>query len=132
MKILVLDDMTQRLSYFYAWYGGSQHEYREAKTADKAMRVLTHFSPFDIVFLDHDLNEKHYDGIDDGETGYAVCQHIVELPEQHRPRRVVVHSMSPSGSQRMMSLLEANGINVKRVTFPFNPSRTPFFDLDGQ
>lgn len=122
MKILVLDDMKHRLECFYAWYG--HHEgYRESKTAEKAVRILSIFSPFDVVFLDHDLNDKHYDGIDDGETGYAVCQHIVELPEQLRPRLVVVHSMSPSGSERMMELLNDKGINAKRIMFPTSPSR---------
>jgi hypothetical protein len=56
---------------------------------------------FDWVFLDHDLDGQI--GVEPGEhTGLAVAQYIAQMPPEHRPGRVVVHSYSPEGSQAMM------------------------------
>lgn len=75
-----------------------------AKTATAAIDLLK-TGKVEEISLDHDLKEIHYGGgaADDGETGYAVVlfMHAAKI----WPGVIKVHSLSPSGSQRMMAAL---------------------------
>ena len=127
MRIFVLDDMEERLMNFRKWYG--HHDYVEAKKAREAINVLANSSPFDLYFLDHDLNDDHYNDGSGGMysgycsgsswgTGYDVCRYIVsELPVDKRPKRIVVHSWNPDGAKRMAQLLAESDIPVELCLF---------------
>ena len=76
---------------------------------------------FDVVFLDHDL-ENHVDGFTDDisrKTGYDVALFIkTVLPLDKRPNQIVIHSMNPVGAFRMEELLkDLADVDVRRVSF---------------
>lgn len=84
--------------------------------ADKfveCLNVLLLWSPFDLILLDHDLQDF---GTSDERTGYHVAYFIAHiLPVNLRPKEVWVHSANPPGAERMVSELDRVGIPCKRV-----------------
>lgn len=78
-----------------------------SKTAQEAMALLATGS---VVFasLDHDLSEEATMGQPKpGElTGYSVVCFLEENPHLWPPKGVRVHSLNPSGKQRMLQVIE--------------------------
>lgn len=119
MRVLVLEDWIDRLKKFREWYK-AEHDYVEATTADEARRLLAAGPRFDVMFLDHDLAEEHYEGkgMDGEDTGFAVCRYITDsMPIAERPRTFIVHSLNPVGAERMVKHLSTAGLNVYRVPY---------------
>jgi CheY-like chemotaxis protein len=116
MRILFLDDMETRHKHFRRTSLGNV-EIVPAWTADEAIKLLQE-QEFDIVSLDHDLTELQTLGFMDAEkTGYSVACFIAEMPEEKRPKVVVVHSLNPSGAVRMMQALEGKVNKLIRKPF---------------
>ena len=86
------------------------------KTADDAIKALS-TGKYTTVSLDHDLCEAHYAGLPTSvKTGYDVVRWMVQ--NHVWPQLVMVHSMSPSGVDRMLSLLTScapGNVTVRRV-----------------
>lgn len=133
MRVLTLDDMEIRQNFFRRWF--REHEHHVALDAPTAIVLLDcsgRLEPvFDLVMLDHDLAEEHYltasEGLSEtGDDGYApgtgmdVVDHIVKMPVEQRPKRVVVHSWNPTRSVEMFNRLRDAGIAVWKI--PFNPT----------
>lgn len=79
--------------------------YFEAETAEEAIAILKKESPFDIVYLDHDLGNTVYAPSDE-KSGFFVAQFITEMPSDKLPKRVIVHSHNPIGARNMVHQLE--------------------------
>lgn len=107
MKILFLDDMKIRHDSFLRNHIG--HEVVQVWTADQARSALDK-DVFDIACLDHDLAEEHYLQFETEEyspgTGMDVVDHICAMPEEKRPKRVIVHSLNPRGVEMVNRLLD--------------------------
>lgn len=129
MQILFLDDDDLRHRLFRRSLVGSPHAITPVKNAKEAIQALQ-TRRFDLVFLDHDLADQHYVTLQQasaglwgasmgGEaTGYEVARFIAEvLAADLRPRQLVVHSMNPEGSKRMVAALEGAGLEVHKITF---------------
>lgn len=123
MKIFILDDMEERHQAFIKRYPG--HWFVRAYTADEAVRKLEE-GPFDLAFFDHDLGDYHRVQHEDGSeslverTGLDVVEHLLErIPQEKRPREVVVHSWNGTRGQLMTALLKKNGVSA--VYQPFTP-----------
>lgn len=75
---------------------------------------------YDLVSLDHDLEDKHYEAYQRGyaetaplaKTGWDVVVFMRSIPEERRPKYVNVHSFNPSAKERMIADLRANGYTV--------------------
>ena len=125
MRVLVLDDMNTRHKWFITALIG--HNYHPVYSSESAIEELQKFK-FDMIFLDHDLEEQHYNvwtgaELDDEaffsrleRTGYDVTKWMVEN-NNHKQAQVIVHSLNPAGSKRMVDLLTSNGYNAKYVSF---------------
>lgn len=106
MRILVLDDEPARHTLFaLAWKG---HDIVQAWTAGEAECHL-HGERFDLVTLDHDLGPASRG------NGLRVTRFIVGMPEEQRPRQVLVHSSNPVGAQAMLGTLQHAGLSARRV-----------------
>jgi DNA-binding NarL/FixJ family response regulator len=68
----------------------------------------------DVVFLDFDLDLF----VPFARDGMAVVEHIVMLPRERRPRKVVIHSLNQgTAPQRMMDALEGHVSELSRAPF---------------
>lgn len=121
MKVLFLDDDLERHKRFKTRIVDAGHKVQYVFDAAEAINALEQNPAFDEVWLDHDLNDMHYIHYHAGtiptdeQTGYTVACYIAEaLPEDKRPKCVVVHSMNPSGADRMTAALKSAGIPVRR------------------
>lgn len=123
MRILFLDDDLTRRELFFRWSYGFGHDVTIVTSAHAAIRSLDAFPRYDLVFLDHDLEDDHYaahrvgrplKGI--GGTGEEVARWLAGHPDKH-PREAVVHSWNmPAGQRMTVRLLEA-GIPTRRQVF---------------
>ncbi len=114
MKILFLDDMEVRHSKFRNFCG--QHNIFHVYTVEEAILALKKESPFNIVYLDHDLGGGIYLPSDDN-SGYAVAKYISLMNKEKIPEKVVIHSWNEKGAAKMMDILVMSGINA--VCEPF-------------
>lgn len=138
MRILVLDDDDERHEKFKHHLQG--HNVEHVFTVDGIITVLLAEPNFDVVFLDHDLNDNwkyksvsHIDG--DNIPGYIgkcrvelngvdVASFIAKiLPKEKRPKAVVVHSWNPEGAEKMLEVLRETEIKLKK--WEWHPKQHP-------
>lgn len=116
LRLLFLDDSRLRRDEFALRHQGCEIVY--ASTAAEARAALAG-ARFDVAHLDHDLEAEHFlevsGGLRDGPlpgevapnagTGMDVVEFILAMPEEARPRRVVVHTHNPVGLEMLRRLL---------------------------
>lgn len=113
MKILFLDDSNHRTTTFISnWIG---NEIDTVCTADGAITLLE-MNSYDMIFLDHDLEEDHYTEtkIDD-KNGLFVAKKLKNLVHLHG-KTVVLHSLNANGRENMESVLKDK---FKVIKLPF-------------
>jgi len=120
-QILILDDKQVRHDNISLKYKDGEVIFN-AYNVNDAIRFLEKFSPFDVVYLDHDLGLPTVDPnsifpASDEKSGYEVAKYIVNMKLSERPKRVIIHSINPAGAQRMESLLRRTGLVVKYQPF---------------
>lgn len=110
MKILFLDDDRQRHLLFQRGHRGrADVTIAAAWSYSEAVTELLVNDAFDIAYLDHDLELTH-SSAQLCKNGFDVAQFIVSLPEDRRPRSIVIHSWNDLGRIRMRDLLVGAGI----------------------
>jgi CheY-like chemotaxis protein len=130
VRILILDDDLARHHVFADNLEG--HEVIHCQTYDTCLQALMNEGPFDVVFLDHDLNDhassigpsvsmygglREYDGRD---VAHFIAK---ELPRDLRPKKIVVHSWNDTDGDKMMDILAPLGIPLEREEFHPNIGR---------
>lgn len=137
MRILVLDDDDVRHEAFSFFFGrrmihDDDLEVTQVKSFQGAVDELISKPQFDIVFLDHDLNDFHYRSLNAPAgvvvrkedkaryelTGFDVAHYIAKVMDKTKlPKLVVVHSWNPPAADGMMEFLYENNIPAKRWLF---------------
>ncbi len=120
-RILIVEDDARRRSWFDKQFADCDRD----MTDDVSVAVqLLLGRDYELIFLDHDLAEEHYDQemADDGLTGYAVAAWLAEHPERQPNAQIIIHSLNYPGSERMRQCLQAAGRNAEYVPFPYLPS----------
>lgn len=114
LKVLILDDASERLSAFRAKYG-IRHDLTTVMTAEGAIERLHPQVAWDWVFLDHDLGGEVYADSQRPDTGMEVVRHILKA----RPpiRYVVVHSLNGPAAREMVLLLKESGYRAAHMPF---------------
>lgn len=103
MRIMFLDDMGQRRDVFKRSAIG--HTVDFAITAQQAITLLKD-STYDLIYLDHDLEEAHYENNEDHhEDGRFVARKLRDMEHNHG-KIVFVHSLNPNGRANIKSILE--------------------------
>jgi predicted P-loop ATPase/GTPase len=85
-----------------------------AMTAISCLRTC---NPFDVVFLDHDLGFGHGKADNEVLSGWNVVLILCDLPEDKRPKKVVVHSYNTVAAPKMVAKLKEHGYDVIWETF---------------
>ena|SRR5688572_9896580 len=131
-RILILDDDDVRHLGFSKWLGmHDELQVVHVTTVAAAKEALSKGETFDLVFLDHDLNDLDYQSVENNGfgpieiTGFEVARFIVtDLPKERRPKAAVVHSWNPPGASMMCEVLRSDpDIKVRR--WAFNPTYHP-------
>lgn len=103
-KVLVVDDDVERHVGFLRRL--RKHTVVSVGTYREAIEALERGSPYDVIFLDHDLGERR--------TGFDVAKYLVqEIDRELWPERVIVHSHNPVGALRIRDLLRDAGMEVQ-------------------
>lgn len=115
MKVLFLDDAAERQRTFKRRTIGCNLFI--ASTYEQCIHILQTESPFDYVFLDHDLSEAAAAGKahHSEKTGTDVARFIAGLTEDKKPKRAIIHSLNPPGRERMKDILSSAGIPTDTV-----------------
>jgi CheY-like chemotaxis protein len=110
MRIFILEDSEERRRIFremlspphtLSFFG----HVKEAKTA------LVADGPFDLIFLDHDLDNRVFVDSEEENTGYQLAKYIAE---NNVRSKIIIHSMNPYGAERMQQVLP----DAQRISFP--------------
>lgn len=121
MKILVLDDSVERMSVFEHVFKGEK--LYTAWNSDEAIQILKDESPFDLVYLDHDLEDVHYTGmygVKYERTGMDVVEYMVRsLTSNKMPTMTIIHSWNVSAAKSMGDRLRDAGFPVR--VEPYKP-----------
>lgn len=125
MRILTLDDMETRALTFRQWFAG--HEHVHVYTSQDAIRELGG-PAFDLIMLDHDLADEHYERMGMSTYGPGTGMDVVDfLVRQARagatnlPRKAIIHSYNSARAPLMRSILKDLGIIAYNVPFGKNP-----------
>lgn len=112
MQILILDDDEKRQEAFAKRF--RDHDIKHALNSTQAIEAFSHaLDAYDLVYLDHDLEEKVNDPYPSEITGDDVARWMCEqLPVHKRPGRVIIHSWNPDGARRMGNRLRDAGFRV--------------------
>jgi hypothetical protein len=137
-RILFLDDMQSRHDAFLRAAVGSGYVVDQVYTANDAAWKLKTVVPdggYKAIFLDHDLEEAHYDGrSDDIETmdGRWVSRVMVSHPkiiELHKNTIIILHSLNPGGRAEMKAILDPHYPYVLRGVEEFRKTDIWKYDL---
>ena len=101
LKILILEDSYARIQTFKQRLKG--HDLFFFDQVKDAKDALTLLGPFDVVFLDHDLDDKVFVDSADANTGYQLAKYIAE--KGFKFDQIILHSMNPAGVQNMKDIL---------------------------
>lgn len=89
---------------------------------DQFIAALREYDSFDVVSLDHDLNDFAsrsilYDGSE--ATGLDACGYLVRKEFVTKlPKTIYVHSVNPCGAKNMSNFLKSRGFDVVLQPFP--------------
>lgn len=118
MNILFLEDDIKRTLIFDKECIGIA-SVCHAAAAKKAIDELGSLSRFDLVCLDHDLEDDHYFGGGDlNKTGRPVADFIAQMPADKMPGLIWIHSLNPDGVRAMHASVLQNPA-IKVIVLPF-------------
>lgn len=120
MKILIIEDLNSRITLFLKGIHKNQPNssvYSCSTLADAQVHFLG--NKFDIVFLDHDLLDEHYDleSLSYSGTGSEICSWLAGSGIGKRNKLYVIHSLNSKGAERMHRYLSDAGLNVIKEPF---------------
>ena len=110
---MILEDNLDRIEFFKRVY--KNHTLYITRNISEAQGYIHNYE-FDIMFLDHDLEQDNFKSLKEGRTGYDFCKILVEENTQ-KESVIFIHSMNPCGGAVMERLLRDNGYEVQWIPF---------------
>jgi DNA-binding NtrC family response regulator len=110
IKVLILEDSHERRNIFRNKLSKDCELYFYDQVED-AKKAIDSLGPFEIIFLDHDLDHRIYVDSDEKNTGYQLAKYIAE---KNLDVRVIIHTMNIYGAARMLEVLP----QAEHVEFP--------------
>ena len=120
ISVFLLDDDPRRHDWFRKRFTGDNLAI--AEDVPQGITLLENGTPYDAIFLDHDLLPEHYKksaAQDDERTGYAIARWLSQNKKLHRAATVIVHTRNADGAIRMVEILRESGREAEYVPFPF-------------
>ena len=120
MKVLFLDDNKRRHHRFFEM--NSDLSRKHVYNAEDCLAALRdNDTKYDIIFLDHDLDERTNNIlVDDEKDGRFVAKNMagLDIATKYRGTVIVIHSLSTLGAQAMSEILKDGGY-TKVFIHPF-------------
>lgn len=113
MKILILEDNKERIEWFKRIY--KNHELFIFTDLVSAKNFIM-FQEIDVLFLDHDLEEKNLEAVELGLTGYDFCLFLI-TNYLCKHSAIFIHSMNPCGAAKMEEVLKSYGYEAQWIPF---------------
>lgn len=125
MRILILDDMTERHKFFKNKLGNQNnmlihsYSYSEALIELRATPYL-----FDVLYLDHDLSLEDImcdpeNSRDKNGTDFArLIVKTIDPKKLTKPLKIYLHTMNPFGKVSMLEILVKAGFDVESFELP--------------
>jgi Cyclic-phosphate processing Receiver domain len=112
MRILFLDDNPARHALMDKRH--PDDEVVHAYTIDDYRDALVKYDHFDVVSLDHDLNDftelGYFSYIGDSEaTGVDACGYLMKF--LNKVGEIIIHSSNGTGARNMMDFLDSKGVS---------------------
>ncbi len=115
MKILFLDDSMVRQHKRFQHKGDD--DLRQVWTASECIQALANYERFDLVSLDHDLEDNPYCDPKMQNCGTTVAKFIAETKPEIG--EIIIHSMNHIQAPKMVDMLKKAG--YEKVSWqPFN------------
>lgn len=113
MKILILEDNPNRIYQFHRIFKN-----QILFIFDNVLEAINSCQDniFDVMFLDHDLDNKIWVKSSELNTGYSFVQTLITNNWQ-RNALIYIHSMNPIGANNMLNLLKDNGYDGIWIPF---------------
>lgn len=99
-KVLILEDNKDRINTFKAKL--SDHDLYFFDDVQEAVQAYALMGPYDLILLDHDLDDKIFVDSSEPNTGY---QFALFLSSQDTSAQIIIHSMNARGAQNMKAVL---------------------------
>lgn len=120
MRYLFLDDDDLRHELFAEWHSGD--EVVHAHTVQEFIDIINNNPAFDVMSLDHDLNDfrPQYQSLDERGlrlNGQDVAEFLTKLPIGKRPKKIIIHSWNFECATFMKYILEAVYKDIEIKTF---------------
>jgi CheY-like chemotaxis protein len=120
MKVFILEDSHSRMVLFQEILGWKNITH--AQTVEEGVRLFEKFRPFDLILLDHDLEDAHYG--DQQRIVGTGSEFATWLNDFNPECPIIVHSYNPDGARRMDDTLSRAGWDVVRQPFGMDLLRT--------
>lgn len=118
IRVMVLDDDERRHRWFKKRFVGDFLDV--AATVEEAKDLLVE-TPYDAIFLDHDLLPHHYESNDHDDyssTGRAIAEFLAERSDLSRAATIIVHTRNADAAIPMVQRLREVGRNCEYCAFP--------------
>jgi hypothetical protein len=118
IRVMLLDDDERRHRWFKKRFAGDLLDV--AVTVDEAKELLIE-TPYDAIFLDHDLLPHHYESNDHNDfanTGYAIAEFLCDQKQLQRGATIIVHTRNADAAIPMVQKLRETGRSVEYCAFP--------------
>jgi hypothetical protein len=118
IRVMLLDDDERRHRWFRKRFSGDILDV--AATVEEA-RELLQDTPYDAIFLDHDLLPHHYESNDHNDyasTGRAIAEFLSERGDLSRAATIIVHTRNADAAIPMVEMLRAAGRNCEYCAYP--------------
>ncbi len=101
MKALILEDSPERIKLFKKHlFKHDLYFFDNVKDAIEAVQLL---GPFDVLFLDHDLDDRVYVDSNEPNTGYQFAKWVAS--QDLKFDEIILHTLNPAGAKNMKDVL---------------------------
>lgn len=114
MKIFILEDNIGRIKLFQCKLANQSVTFCD--NVETAKQILLKES-FDIIFFDHDLDDRIMVNSNEANTGYQLAKWIANETAL-KFAQVIIHSMNPIGAERIRREALNFSDNVEKIIFP--------------
>jgi len=100
MKILILEDSADRIKTFKK--NLNKYDLYFFDRVSDAINAVELMGPFDVIFLDHDLDGNIFVDSNEENTGYQFAKY---LATKDIKAQIIIHSLNPVGAANMKDVL---------------------------
>ena len=112
-KILILEDNAERIKLFKSLLlnkfkvNEMDVDILFTDNVEDAKKLFDKHKKFDMIFLDHDLDNRVYVDSNEPNTGYQFAKYLNEKleDEDYKTTVIIIHTMNPIGAQNMKDAL---------------------------